>query len=100
MAEQAQPSLRSIYLKDQTAVTDGLKMRIEWPEAKRRDSSYKSWQKMKTLEQLVQSDYNVYHQEFLNLLKFMMKVDPHERPTARECLNHQFFKMHIPEKSL
>ena len=88
MSEQAQPSLRSIYLKDSTHNLEGYKMRIDWPEAKRRDSSYKSWQKMKTLEQLVQSEYNTYHKEFLNLLKFMMKVDPHERPSARECLNH------------
>ena len=55
---------------------------------------------MKTLEQLVQSDYNAYHLEFLNLLKFMMKVDPHERPTAKECLNHQFFKLDIPDNTL
>jgi serine/threonine protein kinase len=99
MAEQTQQSLRDIFCKESSMVED-YKMRIAWPDAKRRDSSFKSWQKMKTLEQLVQSNYNMHHLEFLNLLKFMMKVDPHERPTARECLNHQFFKMNIPESTL
>jgi len=100
MAENAQSSsLRQIFLKETTTV-DNVPMRVDWPHGKRRESSYKSWQKMKTLEQLVQSDYNAYHKEFLDLLQVMMKVDPNERPTARECLNHPFFKMNIPDTSL
>lgn len=59
MATNAQSKgMRAIYLKDKTTRVDGganmqHEMRIDWPTAKKREGSLLSWQKMKTLDQLV-----------------------------------------------
>ena len=88
--------MRSIFLRDgQTKIVENYRMHINWPEAKRK--SYQSWLKMKTLSHLVQHQYNKFHKSFLDLLEFMMIIDPSHRPSARDCLNHDFFKLEIPD---
>jgi hypothetical protein len=95
-------TLRGIYLQDKTTRVDGgtgvqHEMRIDWPAVKRREGSLLSWQKMKTLDQLVQHEFNHHHRAFLDLVQFMMKVDPDARPNARQCLEHSFFAQEIPD---
>jgi len=90
-------SMRKIFLRNgETKVVDGYPMRIDWPRVQRKNSSHQSWQKMRTLDKLVQHQHNRYHKAFLDLLEMMMKIDPEDRPTARECLNHSFFQLSVP----
>ena len=32
---------------------DGISMRINWPQASRKDSSYDNWQRMKTIGKII-----------------------------------------------
>jgi len=86
----------NIFKKDfELTKCDGVNMRIDWPNTARKDSSYESWKKMKTLRNLVQHEYNDAHKKFLELLEFMMIIDPNDRPTAKACLDHPFFQIEI-----
>ena len=72
-------------------------MRIDWPSVQRKDGSQQRFVKMKTLSDLVQHKHNRSHWLFLQLLEFMMVVDPNHRPSAKMCLEHEFFKVKISE---
>ena len=91
--------MRGIFLRDgQTKIFEGKEMRIDWPNPQsKRKTSPQAWLKMKLFNQLVQSEFNESHKSFLDLLEFMMKLDPKERPTAREALDHPFFSLKIAE---
>lgn len=83
----------SIFNRDFSAKSvDGVQMRIDWPAKQKKESSYETWQSMKLLSHLVQHQHNEFHKEFLDLLASMMKIDPKDRPSARQCLEHTFFK--------
>lgn len=85
--------MKNIFHKNgESKEVDGFNMRIRWPEVQRKPSSYDSWKKMKLLQNLVQHEYNEGHKQFLDLLLMMMKLDPHERPSASRCLEHKFFR--------
>lgn len=88
--------IKSIFLKGgETKQVDGFNMRINWPDAQRKLSSYDNWKKMKLLQNLVQHEHNEGHRLFLDLLLQMMKPDPKERPSASRCLEHKFFSATI-----
>ena len=36
---------------------------------------------------------NVKDQNFIDFLRYLLKIDPNERPTAEEALNHPWFKV-------
>lgn len=47
---------------------------------------------MLLIHEIVLDSFGTEHQEFKELLEFMLKIDPNHRPSAKECLNHGFFK--------
>lgn len=46
---------------------------------------------MLLLDDIISEKWGKMHSTFLDLLKFMLKIDPKERPSANECLAHPFF---------
>ena len=47
-------SMRTIFKNDfEMTNCDGVDMRIDWPNSARKNSSYDSWKKMKTLRNLI-----------------------------------------------
>ncbi len=53
MAKSSDP-FRNIFLKESKLVDSVCEMRIDWPSVCKKDSSLKEWNKMKTLNHLVQ----------------------------------------------
>ena len=49
------------------------------------------------VEQLIENSYNLDtiqdDQQFIDFLRYLLKIDPNERPTAEEALNHPWFKV-------
>ena len=43
------------------------------------------------LDDIIYDKWGEKHRMFKDLLKYMLKIDPKERPSATDCLNHHFF---------
>jgi serine/threonine protein kinase len=54
---------------------------------------------MLLLDAIMLNEFGPQHVQFKDLIKFMMKIDPFERPSASECLKHQFFNIRNFSKS-
>jgi len=46
---------------------------------------------MLLLDDIISDKWGEQHRMFKDLLKFMLKIDPEERPSATDCLQHSFF---------
>ena len=46
---------------------------------------------MLLLDDIISDKWGEQHRQFKDLLKFMLKIDPRQRPSAQECLQHSFF---------
>jgi len=46
---------------------------------------------MLLLDDIISDKWGEQHRMFKDLLKFMLKIDPAERPSASDCLQHYFF---------
>jgi len=66
-------------------------MRLRWPAASLRASSRTAVNNMLMLDDIVSDKWGEQHRLFKDLIKFMLKIDPKERPSARDCLSHNFF---------
>ena len=67
------------------------RMRLRWPAASLRASSRQAVSNMLMLDDIINDKWGEQHRMFKDLLRFMLKIDPKERPSASECLNHYFF---------
>ena len=43
------------------------------------------------LDDVIKDKWGKEHRMFKDLLKFMLKIDPKDRPSASKCLDHCFF---------
>jgi serine/threonine protein kinase len=50
-------------------------------------------------EDIILDSFGPEHTQFRELVKFMLKIDPNERPTASQCLDHPFFAQHTAAKA-
>ena len=73
--------------------------RLRWPAAARTKQSAKNVKDMLMLDDIMLNEFGPQHVQFKELIKFMMKIDPYERPSASECLKHQFFNIRNFSKS-
>ena len=64
------------------------RMRLRWPAASQRAANRAAVNNMLLLDDIVSDKWGEQHRMFKSLLKFMLKIDPKERPSARDCLNH------------
>ena len=46
---------------------------------------------MLLLEDFILDEFGEDHSQFKSLLKYMLKIDPKQRPSASQCLEHPFF---------
>ena len=56
-----------------------------------RMSSRQAVNGMLRLDDIIYDKWGKHHSTFKDLLMFMLKIDPRERPSANECLAHPFF---------
>lgn len=76
------------------------RMRLRWPAAALRSSSRTAVTHMLLLDDIICDKWGEIHVAFKDLLKYMLKIDPRERPSASECLQHPFFNdLRKPSKS-
>jgi hypothetical protein len=61
---------------------------LRWPSAARTKQSAKNVKDMLLLDDIMLNEFGPQHVQFKDLIKFMMKIDPYERPSASECLKH------------
>lgn len=54
---------------------------------------------MKLLDEIFLTEFGQQHVQLKDLLQFMLKIDPYERPSASECLKHPFFTLRNFSKS-
>jgi serine/threonine protein kinase len=54
---------------------------------------------MLLLDEIMPDEFGFQHVQLRDLLKFMLKIDPKERPSASECLKHPFFTLRNFSKS-
>jgi serine/threonine protein kinase len=54
---------------------------------------------MLILDDIILNDFGPNHIQFRNLLQFMLRIDPNERPSASDCLKHPFFGIREFSKS-
>jgi serine/threonine protein kinase len=73
--------------------------RLRWPAAAKSQQSVKNVREMLLLEEILQTDYGPQHVQLRELLMYMLKIDPNERPSASECLKHPFFSLRNFSKS-
>ncbi|KAL9247893.1 hypothetical protein vseg_021273 [Gypsophila vaccaria] len=69
--------------------------RLDWPEGAESRESCRAVQKLEHVKELISRHIDSSKSCLTDLLYKLLKFDPSERPTAREALNHPFFKEHI-----
>lgn len=61
-------------------------MRLRWPAAAQRSSTRHNVEFFNTLDKLIDDRWGQQHSLFKDFLKFMLKIDPKQRPSATETL--------------
>eukprot|EP00826_Nyctotherus_ovalis_P043940 TRINITY_DN4691_c0_g1_i2.p2 TRINITY_DN4691_c0_g1~~TRINITY_DN4691_c0_g1_i2.p2 ORF type:complete len:134 (-),score=35.58 TRINITY_DN4691_c0_g1_i2:946-1347(-) len=63
-------------------------LQIDWPACAPEEVSLSTYNNMKPIEEEVLEE----DREFSSLLRFLLKADPKERPSAAQALEHEFFR--------
>ncbi|KAK9741754.1 hypothetical protein RND81_03G125800 [Saponaria officinalis] len=69
--------------------------RLNWPEGAESRDSCRAVQKLEHVKDLISRHVDSSKSGLTDLLYKLLKFDPSERPTAKEALNHPFFKENI-----
>ncbi|KNC98912.1 CMGC/CLK protein kinase [Spizellomyces punctatus DAOM BR117] len=72
--------------------------RLDWPNSETQKQSKRFVKNMKPLRDIIRPQDDIM-ESFLDLVQQMLVYDPRERITARQALQHQFFRMDIPGAS-
>ena len=65
-------------------------MRLRWPAASPSAESRSAVKNMLMLDTIIDDKWGEDHRMLKDLLIMMLKIDPHDRPSASQCLNHSF----------
>lgn len=65
--------------------------RLNWPDRSTSGESIRAVHRLPRLRDLVMEHADSPAGSLVDLLERMLKYDPHDRPTAREALEHPFF---------
>ena len=60
--------------------------RLRWPAAAQKESQRLNVDKMLLLDDIINNKWGEQHILFKELLKFMLKIDPKQRPSAPQCM--------------
>ncbi|XP_074286358.1 serine/threonine-protein kinase AFC3-like isoform X3 [Silene latifolia] len=66
--------------------------RLNWPEGAESRESCRAVQKLEHVKDLISRHVDRSKSSLIDLLCKLLRFDPTERPTAKEALNHPFFK--------
>lgn len=90
-AEHIKAHLHTTGDRNDEANVSKQQKRLRWPSAARSQQSIQNVRDMLLLEDIMPDKFGQSHSQLRSLLKFMLKIDPYERPSASESLKHSFF---------